>query len=159
MNEQDLTELKKSNNFKKLNNLVNKFNIFDCLKITRTEIRHSNFLTWLLNPKETHKLKDIFLKEFINNLIIKFENNKNFNFYSKQEFKKFDLSNTEILREYKNIDILLIDDTHNLLLLLKIKLIHFNTTINYKVIKILYLKIILMNTKKFIYIYLQIKKK
>lgn len=125
MNEQDLTELKKSNNFKKLNNLVNKFNIFDCLKITRTEIRHSNFLAWLLNPKETHKLKDIFLKEFINNLIIKFENNKNFNFYSKQEFKKFDLSNTEILREYKNIDILLIDDTHKFIVIIENKIDSF----------------------------------
>lgn len=29
-----------------------KFNLFDVLKISRTEIRHSNMLGWILNPNE-----------------------------------------------------------------------------------------------------------
>ena len=39
-----------------------KFNIFDVLKISRTEIRHSNMLGWLLDPNENHGLGDKFLK-------------------------------------------------------------------------------------------------
>ena len=36
-------------------------NIFSILRITRNEIRHSNFLSWLLNPKGSHGLDDLFL--------------------------------------------------------------------------------------------------
>ncbi|MDD3013470.1 MAG: PD-(D/E)XK nuclease family protein [Candidatus Gastranaerophilales bacterium] len=42
----------------------NKFNIFKVLKFY--EIRHSNFLAWLLNPNEkTHGYQDKFLKQFL----------------------------------------------------------------------------------------------
>lgn len=41
------------------------FNLFDILKITRTEIRHSNMLSWLLNPNENHGLGDNILKGFV----------------------------------------------------------------------------------------------
>lgn len=43
----------------------NKFNIFKVLKLENHEIRHSNFLAWLLNPKENHGLGDKFLKNFM----------------------------------------------------------------------------------------------
>ena len=33
---------------------TSKFNLFDILKISRVEIRHSNMLSWLVNPNETH---------------------------------------------------------------------------------------------------------
>lgn len=56
---------------KKLDEWTNKFNIFDILKITNTEIRHSNILGWLLDPNGSHKLGDSFLKAFINNIIKK----------------------------------------------------------------------------------------
>ena len=42
----------------------NRFNIFKVLKLDNYEIRHSNFLAWLLNPKETHNLGYEFIKEF-----------------------------------------------------------------------------------------------
>ena len=38
----------------------NKFNIFKVLKLDNHEIRHSNFLAWLLNPKENHNLQGNF---------------------------------------------------------------------------------------------------
>ena len=41
----------------------NKFNIFKVLKLDNYEIRHSNFLAWLLNPEETHNLGYEFIKE------------------------------------------------------------------------------------------------
>ena len=35
---------------------TSRFNIFDILKITQTEIRHSNIISWLLNPNGNHGL-------------------------------------------------------------------------------------------------------
>lgn len=39
----------KNPDLEKLENLLEEFNIFETLKITLAEIRHSNVLAWLLN--------------------------------------------------------------------------------------------------------------
>lgn len=44
---------------------ASKFNIFKVLKLDNHEIRHSNFLAWLLNPSETHGVGDSFLQAFV----------------------------------------------------------------------------------------------
>lgn len=41
------------------------FNIFKVLRLEDFEIRHSNFLAWLLDPNENHELKDKFLQSFL----------------------------------------------------------------------------------------------
>ena len=33
---------------------IGRFNIFDALGVAHAEIRHSNFLAWLLDPAESH---------------------------------------------------------------------------------------------------------
>ena len=43
----------------------NKFNIFQALKLQNNEVKHSNFLGWLLTPFESHNLMDCFLKELL----------------------------------------------------------------------------------------------
>ena len=58
-----------------LEKMFEKFNIFDCLKLSRQEIRHSNFLAWLLDPKETHGLGDYFIKEYLKIELIPFMKN------------------------------------------------------------------------------------
>lgn len=40
----------------RLSKWSNRFNLFDVLKISGTEIRHSNVLAWLLDPNENHGL-------------------------------------------------------------------------------------------------------
>ena len=40
-------------------------NLFDILKISRSEIRHSNVLCWLLDPHENHGIGDAFLRGII----------------------------------------------------------------------------------------------
>ena len=40
-------------------------NFFNILNVTKTEIRHSNFLAWMMNPNESHNLNTIFLKWFL----------------------------------------------------------------------------------------------
>lgn len=37
---------------KELSPWSEKFNMFDVLKISRTEIRHSNMLAWIMDPNE-----------------------------------------------------------------------------------------------------------
>lgn len=129
---------------KDLEKRFDKFNIFDCLRLTRTEIRHSNFLAWLLDPNETHGLKDYFLKEFLKIILI---NNKNvINSINKKDIKVkkynsdnnetvierytvpsifdidyWDMQNTEILREHENIDLLIIDETNKFVFVIENK--------------------------------------
>lgn len=52
--------LLKNEDFDKLDLGLKNPNIFQILKISKNEIRHSNFLSWLLDPKGSHKLGDIF---------------------------------------------------------------------------------------------------
>lgn len=45
--------------------LSNRFNVFEALNMVRQEIRHSRFLAFLLNPKESHGLQDNFLRALL----------------------------------------------------------------------------------------------
>lgn len=79
--------------FKDLNKLkinsTENVNIFRILNIERTEIRHSRFLAWLLDPKGTHDLNDLILKKFLQkisdkNKDIGFDKNLNYNSFEVQ---------------------------------------------------------------------------
>lgn len=52
-------------NFEKLELLRNQPNIFEVLKLQHYEIRHSNFLGWLLDPNGNHGIGDYFLRRFL----------------------------------------------------------------------------------------------
>lgn len=79
-----------------------RFNIFDILKISRSEIRHSNMLGWLLDPNENHGLGDKFLRAVFQ--LIANNSSKHDVF----EILLLDNSSFLVLREWRNIDILLI---------------------------------------------------
>ena len=81
-------------------------NIFQILKISRTEIRHSNFLAWLLDPNETHGLGKLFLIKFLRELAT-----SEINGLDEFEVEKLNFHNVEIKREWNNIDLLIIFDT------------------------------------------------
>lgn len=80
-----------------------KFNMFDVLKISRTEIRHSNMLGWLLNPNENHGMGDVFLKGILQRLV---ENDSDGR-YNVFNVLLMDFYTFSVMREWKNIDILL----------------------------------------------------
>lgn len=63
--QQLLTLLEDSIEFAKLNNHFKRFNPFKILSVDQFEIRHSNFLVWMLNPKANHNLGDFFLKKLL----------------------------------------------------------------------------------------------
>ena len=85
---------------------LKKPNIFDVLKVETNEVRHSNFVAWLLDPNGSHKLGNIFLKRFLRQV---FASNK-FSSVSSIDVEAFPLEKIQIQREWKNIDILISSD-------------------------------------------------
>lgn len=90
-----------------LESLLDQFNIFEAVGMVRQEIRHSNFLAFLLNPSASHRLGDIFLKTFLKRLLI----GANDASVSSIDIDIADLADTQVRREWKNIDILLFSET------------------------------------------------
>jgi hypothetical protein len=88
----------------RLESLLNQFNIFEAVGMVRQEIHHSRFLAFLLNPNASHHLGDIFLKTFLKRLLLEADNAT----VSPIEIDVATLTDTEVRREWKNIDILLV---------------------------------------------------
>jgi len=98
------SQLVKDINFDRLDLELKNPNIFHILKISNTEIRHSNFLSWLLDPSQSHKMGDIFLKRFLREV---FSSDK-FDKLNQVDVEGMNLSDVQIYREWKNIDILIV---------------------------------------------------
>ena len=98
------SQLVKDINFDKLDLELKNPNIFHILKISNTEIRHSNFLSWLLDPSQSHKMGDIFLKRFLREV---FSSDK-FDKLNQVDVEGMNLTDVQIYREWKNIDILIV---------------------------------------------------
>jgi hypothetical protein len=53
----------------RLENALRKFNLFDSLKLVWQEVKHSDFLAYLLDPQQNHGLGDIFLKSLLQSVL------------------------------------------------------------------------------------------
>ena len=49
----------------RINGLLDRFNVFEAIGFVRQEVKHSRFLAFLLDPKQTHDLGDLFLRCFL----------------------------------------------------------------------------------------------
>lgn len=96
-------------------NFNKKPNIFSILKVENREIRHSNLLAWLLNPQENHNLGSTFLKKFIETYL-------RINNISTKNISCWNLDNIKVLREWNNIDLLLLDDNNKVAILIENKI-------------------------------------
>lgn len=102
-----------------IENIINKLNIFETLGISKTEIRHSNMLAWLLNPNENHGIGDTFLKKFIQHIIYKN--------MSKCELNLFDIYSMDyydfvVRREWSNIDLLIYSEENKFVVCIENKI-------------------------------------
>ena len=81
------------------------FNIFEILKISRAEIRHSNILSWLMTPNENHGMGDNVLKGIFQYLAEMSSN-------AEESVKLMTMDNYSfsVRREWENIDILAVSD-------------------------------------------------
>lgn len=89
--------------FDRLELALNEPNIFSILSIEHMEIRHSNFLGWLLNPKENHGLNDLFLKRFLREIL----SDAKIPDTHALDAETLNFQKVEVLREWKDIDLLL----------------------------------------------------
>jgi len=97
----DLFELENDSTFQKLNQKVNSFNTLKILRLENYEIRHSNILAWLLNPKENHNLGDYFLRKLMEYLILIDENMDNPQYEIIGEILNHSLVDSHVYREVK----------------------------------------------------------
>jgi PD-(D/E)XK nuclease superfamily len=88
-----------------LESLVGKFNIFDALGVAGVEIRHSNFLSFILDPGESHGQGDLFLKALLMDLLKAAP--EKLRPLSPIEIDGTDLQGVEVKREWNHIDLLL----------------------------------------------------
>ncbi len=98
-----LALLQDSESFEKLRKWTSRFNIFDVLKISRTEIRHSNVLAWLLDPNENHSLGG----KFLYGVLAKLSGVSGTNPDLFLRLLSSDLSSFVVFREWNHIDLLL----------------------------------------------------
>ena len=98
-----------------LSKWTNDFNIFDVLKISRTEIRHSNLLSWLIDPNESHGLGDSFLYGIIVLL------SKELDQRTALHLLSTDLYSYTVFREWNHIDILLLSHQNRVVLAIENK--------------------------------------
>lgn len=93
---------------------IKRVNIFDILRATKSEIRHSNMLAWLLDAKGSHRLGDAFISRLIRSVIA--ENSDELDI---KEWSFIDYSTEEIHREWhkdkeNSLDILItLNDSRN----------------------------------------------
>lgn len=103
----------------RLEALLGQFNLFEAIGAVRQELRHSDFLAFLLDPGQSHGLGDEFLRGFL--------------LKARQSaplwpaplnpiaLAVWDLDETLVLREWRNIDILLANDRHRFVVVIENK--------------------------------------
>ncbi len=90
--------------FEKMELLLKSPNIFQILNVSRAEIRHSNFLAWLLDPAGTHGLGKLFLAKFLQDISTLEQAIE----LDELEIVDLNFNSVELRREWRNIDLLVI---------------------------------------------------
>jgi hypothetical protein len=100
--------------------LLEQFNIFEAIGVVRQESRHSDFLAFLLNPQENHGLGDVFLKRLLQKILVATQGV--IVPITPIDLDVWSLDQTLVLREWQNIDILLLDEAHKLAIIIENKI-------------------------------------
>lgn len=96
----------KDERVKRLEIALHNPNIFEILQLQHYEIRHSNFLAWLLDPNGNHGLGDAFLKHFLLD-VLKDERSVN---KKVSDINKLKNQKCKVYRELENIDLVIAFD-------------------------------------------------
>jgi arsenate reductase-like glutaredoxin family protein len=95
----------------------NRPSFLKALGVGRTEVKHSNFIAFLLNPVEKHGLSDRFLKQFLEEVEVRVGPLLK----TRSRLFELNLGDTEVLREKDNIDILLLNRPHRFAIIIENK--------------------------------------
>jgi len=104
----------------RLETLLEQFNIFEALEAVHVEVRHSAFLSYLLSPSENHGLGDLFVKQLLKRALSTTVQQSYT--ITPIDLDVWDLNNLIVLREWQNIDLLLIDEVNKLVVVVENKI-------------------------------------
>lgn len=118
---QALVELVVANpDLEQLESLLDQFNIFEAIGVARQELRHSDFLAFLLDPRQSHRLGDAFVKRLLQKALMTAEDGASP--ISPIDLDVWSLEQMTVLRECRNIDLLLVDEPHRLVVIVENKI-------------------------------------
>jgi len=101
--------------------LLDEFNIFETLGAVRQELRHSDFLAYLLDPRQNHGLGDTFVKRFLQHSVAGLD--PRLLPVNAIELDTMNLNEINVRREYENIDILLTSESNELVVVIENKVV------------------------------------
>ena len=104
----------------RLEQLSGRFNLFEAIGVRKQELRHSDFLAFLLSPQQPHGLGDYFLKRLLQRTLA--GNRRAGLPISLIDLDVWSLDSALVLREWNNIDLLIVDETHNLVVVIENKI-------------------------------------
>lgn len=105
--------------FERLEVLLDQFNIFEAVGVVRQEVRHSNFLAFLLDPRQPHGMGDLTAKLLLQRSLRGRHNDLP---VSPIDLHLWNLDSMVVLREWENIDILLLDELAGLAVIIENKI-------------------------------------
>ena len=97
---------------------LNEVNFFEAVGAVKSELRHSDFLAYLLDPQANHGLSDKFLKR----LAQRASPASNSSTLSPLNFGVWDIQSSTVERESDNTDILIVDDTNKFVIVIENKI-------------------------------------
>ncbi|MCI0709189.1 MAG: PD-(D/E)XK nuclease family protein [Chloroflexi bacterium] len=101
-----------------LERLIAEFNIFEAIGAVRQELRHSDFLSFMLNPAEKHGLDDRFLKAFLMRVLSVADEPP----ISPIRINVTNFSSATVERETQNVDILIHDADSSIVCIIENKI-------------------------------------
>jgi hypothetical protein len=104
----------------RLEALLDRFNILEALGVVRQELRHSDFLAFLMDPRGNHGLGDTFVKRLLQRVLIAAGDVSRS--VTPIEIELWNLDRVEIRKEWRHIDILLLDEDHELAIIVENKI-------------------------------------
>lgn len=102
----------------KLEALLDEFNIFEAIGAVRQEVRHSDFLAFLLDPQQQHGLGATFARQLLQAAVREAEQETA---VSAIDLALWDLDDLEVRREWQRIDILLLSEANRLAVIIENK--------------------------------------
>lgn len=96
--------------FDQIGAYLKRFNPIKTMGMEHMEIRHSAILGWLLDPQESHGMGDQFLKAFLAAALS--EDTGEHSTLRALEISQADMMDTEVRREWRSIDLLVISRTN-----------------------------------------------
>lgn len=106
----------------RLEGMVGRFNVFEALGVVAQEVRHSDFLAFLLDPRGSHGLGDLFTKRFLQAALAGAQRADLLAPFSPVDLDVMDLGGAEVARERHRIDVLLTDERNRLAVALENKI-------------------------------------